>query len=611
LEEGVSILFPSLLLAAAAVAPPSRAPIQLNDNIRAAGRQDGTTLTVSLVASTGVWRPNGSDGTALEVAAFGEEGGNPSIPGPLLRAREGTTVALAVRNALGSDLRVFGLCGRPGPCEPLLIAAGDSRRVEFRLTTPGVYYYWASSSARTLGSRPRGDSQLGGAIVVDPRDGAPRDRVMVISIFQDGPAFGLCNNAGDDAVFAINGASWPHTPRLRYATGETVRWKVVNLSCDQHAMHLHGFHFTIDSRGDGNLDGPVPWDVPRTAVTEVVPPGRTFSLAWTPTRAGNWLFHCHMVVHMAPPAASMHAGHGGAAAAGMAGLVMGIEVTGPPEAAAAAPPSPRRFSLMLREEPNRYGDRKGFRMDLEGVDAPKLDPGPVPGPVIVLRRDEPVEITVSNRMTEPTAIHWHGIEVESYFDGVPGFGGVAGSISPPVGPGESFVARLNPPRAGTFIYHTHWHDESQLAGGMYGALIVLAPGERYDPETDHVVIIGLNGVLTNGEREPFALNGRSSPAPIALRAGSPNRLRLINITANNVALNVFLVGPAEVAQWTLVAKDGAAVPREQATLRPARQQIGVGETYDFEVTAVGPQNLWLEVRRGSGEWVLQAPVHVR
>jgi FtsP/CotA-like multicopper oxidase with cupredoxin domain len=180
-----------------------------------------------------------------------------------------------------------------------------------------------------------------------------------------------------------------------------------------------------------------------------------------------------------------------------------------------------------------------------------------------------------------------------------------------VGPGESFVAKLNPPRAGTFIYHTHWHDESQLAGGMYGALIVLAPGERYDPETDHVVIIGLNGVLTNGEREPFALNGRSSPAPIALRAGAPNRLRLINITANNVALNVFLVGQAEVAQWTLVAKDGAAVPREQATLRPARQQIGVGETYDFEVAAVSPQNLWLEVRRGSGEWVLQAPVHVK
>jgi FtsP/CotA-like multicopper oxidase with cupredoxin domain len=111
-------------------------------------------------------------------------------------------------------------------------------------------------------------------------------------------------------------------------------------------------------------------------------------------------------------------------------------------------------------------------------------------------------------MAEPTAIHWHGIEVESYFDGVPGFGGTRGNISPPVAAGQSFVAKLTPPRAGTFIYHTHWHDERQLAGGLYGPLIVLEPGERYDPQTDHIVVIGLNGVLIEGQREPFALNGQ-------------------------------------------------------------------------------------------------------
>jgi hypothetical protein len=39
--------------------------------------------------------------------------------------------------------------------------------------------------------------------------------------------------------------------------------------------------------------------------------------------------------------------------------------------------------------------------------------------------------------------------------------------------------------------------------------------------------------------------------------------------------------------------------------------VSVGETYDFEITPSQPQNLWLEVRRGSGEWVLQVPVQVR
>jgi len=82
---------------------------------------------------------------------------------------------------------------------------------------------------------------------------------------------------------------------------------------------------------------------------------------------------------------------------------------------------------------------------------------------------------VVNHLQEPTAIHWHGIELDSYSDGVPGFGGTAGSVTPPVAPGGTFTARFTPPRAGTFIYHTHWHNSAQLAGGIYGPLIVLEP----------------------------------------------------------------------------------------------------------------------------------------
>jgi len=41
------------------------------------------------------------------------------------------------------------------------------------------------------------------------------------------------------------------------------------------------------------------------------------------------------------------------------------------------------------------------------------------------------------------------------------------------------------------------------------------------------------------------------------------------------------------------------------------QLIGVGETYDFEMVPQPSQKLWLEVRRGNGEWVLQAPVDAR
>ena len=615
----------SLLMVAAASAQAPR-PAQINDNLRPAGRTEGTVLTLALVADLGTWRPNGAEGPPLTVAAFGEQDGELSIPGPLIRARQGTTVILTLRNALGKELRVFGLCARPGPCDPVAVPPGASREVRFALNTPGTFYYWGSTTVSSITARPRHDTQLNGVIVVDPLTGPTDDRVMVLSMFDDGPAVGPCLTDSKDAVFAINGASWPHTARLTYAAGDSVRWRVVNLTCAQHAMHLHGFHFTVHSAGDAVLDRPLTGDQQRTAVTEAIMPGGTFAMAWTPTRAGNWLFHCHMVPHMAAPAHAMHAAHAsttpsgrtGAVAtaspdpAGMAGLVVGVTVTGPAANAPVEPSGPaKRFSLVLHEEPRRYGAATGYRMDLEGTEAPRLDDGPVPGPVIVVRRGEPTEVTIVNRMSEPTAIHWHGMELESYYDGVPGYGGAGTTIASPIAPGGSFVAKFTPPRAGTFIYHTHWHDETQLAGGLYGAMLVLEPGERYDPATDHIAVIGLNGAVIPGAREPFALNGRATPAPIRMRAGATNRLRLINITSVNVGLTAFLVDPSGIKEWTPVAKDGAALPASQRQPRPARQQVSVGETYDFEITPVGPQNLWLEVRRINGEWVLQAPIQVR
>jgi manganese oxidase len=600
------------LIAAVIALSAAPASVRPNDNTKPAGRLEGSVLTVRLVAGTGDWHPNGPDGAGIPVAAFGEEGGALSAPGPIIRGIEGTTVVVTLRNTLTSELRVRGLCAGARPCEPVVVPAGASREARFALAAPGTYYYWASSAAPTISSRPRPETQLGGAIVVDPRGGAAADRILIISALADPQPAGPCGAAaGPGAVFAINGASWPHTTRFHYQQDQLVRWRVINLSCDQHAMHLHGFHFTVKAIGDGLIDRALADAEQKTVVTEMMPPGRTFSMAWRPTRAGNWLFHCHMVAHMAAPAETVHAGHTGGHA-GMAGLVVGVEVSGaafpraiPPVAAA------RRLSLVLTEEANRYGDRNGFRAEIEGVEAPRLDAGPVPGPVMILHRGEPAEITVVNRMKEPTAIHWHGMEIDSYFDGVPGFGGSSGRVAPPIEPGTSFTVRITPARAGTFIYHTHWHDEAQLAGGLYGALLVLEPGERFDPKTDHVVILGLNGVLRSGEREPFALNGRASPAPIVMQAGVPNRLRLINITPDNVALTAFLIDQFEVVQWKLLAKDGAAVGSAQRESRLARQPVAVGETYDFEVDTSRPRNLWLEVRRGNGEWVLQAPVQIR
>ncbi|MCC8940784.1 multicopper oxidase domain-containing protein [Bradyrhizobium sp. Arg68] len=600
----------SMLWLVSMAAATTASTIFPNDNARPSGRLDGSVLTVRLFAGIGSAQPAGPRSVPIEVAAFGEEGGNLSAPGPLVRVREGTTIVITLRNTLGSALTVHGLCARPGPCDPVSVASGASQEIRFELNAPGTYFYWAATSSRPLRARAAHDTQLGGAIVVDPREGSPVDRVFVISTFGGTPPPPKVR-ASESDVFAINGLSWPHTEQLHYKIGDRVRWRIINLSFTSHPMHLHGFYFVVEATGDISTAQPLAPDQQRMGVTEYVNVGRTFVMSWTPETPGKWLFHCHMTPHMSGPEHTAHYGHGGNdSAAGMAGLVLGIHVTGDWKAEPSDGRVPRKFSMVMREEPNRYGKQNGYRVDLEGVDAPRINPGPVPGPVLVLTRGEPVEITLVNRMSEPTAIHWHGIELENYYDGVPGWGKRPGAITPAIDPGQSFVAKFTPPRAGTFIYHTHWHKDLQLTGGLYGALIVVEPGERYDPETDHIFIISLDGIVKETEPEPIVLNGSTTPEPVVMRAGVPNRLRLINITAYDSALSASLFNRFDQTTWKPVAKDGATLPPQQTAVRPAHQLVSVGETYDFEVQPSLEQTLWLEVRRATGKWVTQAPIRI-
>ncbi len=590
--------------------------IATHDNLKPAGRIENGELRVSLWAGVGRWSPYGAAGTAFDLAAIGEEGGPLSIPSPLIRVPQGTVIYASLRNTLSMPLRVSGFCDRPGPCEPLVIAPGTSRSERFTLASAGTFHYWAGAANSRLGNRDGDDSQLGGAIISDAPGADAGDRVFVLGR-RAGEA-----GAQRAPLTVINGRSWPHTERLSYATGDTARWRVINLTNIAHAMHLHGFYFRVDSVGNGAVDTSYAEAARRLAVTEQVPSGNTMTLTWVPERPGNWLFHCHMLVHMMareslrPGLAPEHGSHGAAVphdAAGMAGLVLGVQVTGRDRTAAAAS-APRRPLQMVIEHDARHGTAPSYKVGLSSAGQParRLNDGGAPGPVMVLTRGEPVSVDVANRLREPTAIHWHGIELESYDDGVPGFGGTAGSVTPPIAPGSTFTARFTPSRAGTFIYHTHWHDPGQLAGGIYGAIVVLEPGETYQPERDHLIVIGLDGAYPEDplRDEPFAVNGERTPRALDLKAGVVNRLRFINITADSVALTVQLASRFDPVQWTLIAKDGAATPAAQRTARQSRQLVSVGETYDFELTP--PQGpLWLEVRRGNGEQLLQWAVRVR
>jgi FtsP/CotA-like multicopper oxidase with cupredoxin domain len=225
----------------------------------------------------------------------------------------------------------------------------------------------------------------------------------------------------------------------------------------------------------------------------------------------------------------------------------------------------------------------------------------------VLTRGDPVAIRVVNKLNEPTAIHWHGIELESYFDGVPGWGGDERQTTPMVLPGESFEARFTPPRAGTFIYHTHMKDLAQLSSGLYGPIIVLPPGEKFNSETDKIFVASRNGIRDDGQ---LLLNGISQPPAVEWKAGTDYRLRIINI-GNNNTMKVTVTRDGKPVEWQHIAKDGADLPAGQAVTTPADLTFFPGETYDFRLRPDAGADLQFSVELALLKEKVTQTIHVK
>lgn len=627
----VVFALPAALLASGFVASGSDAPgVLANDNRRSAGEMRDGTLHLALRAGLGLWRPQGENGPALEVEAFGEVSGPLQVPAPLIRVREGTAIVATIRNDLPTLVEVHGLCARGGsPCPVLQVPSSETREVRFPSGSPGGYYYWATTTGMPLRFRGSSDAQLSGAFVVDAPDSTlAADRVLVITewtsltrsqltelVSQSDPSAAFLR-LRPQVLFTVNGRAWPHTERLMYDVGEQVHWRVVNLSTEAHPMHLHGFYFDVEREGDEMRDLAIAPNRRMHEVTHLMPPGATMSMAWTPERVGRWLLHCHTMLHVSPTLnvdgstrRRVDQDHNEHLGGGMIGLVVGIEVRGPDEySKRAAAPKARHLTLVMQQEPHRYGEAPAFGFRLaEGSNAQAAGPVPVPGPVLVLKRGEPVAITLVNRLPEATSIHWHGMELESLYDGVHGWSGSGSQATPSIEPGATFVVRFTPPRAGTFIYHTHLHDNRQLTSGLYGAMLVLEPEEAFDETVDHIFVLGKGGPAQDA---PTVINGESAPQT-AWKAGVRHRVRLINITPNDI-LNVSLRRASEPITWRALAKDGAVLPLERSVKGPAVQIVAVGETYEFECEVPpGRGSLWLEARGTGGKWHAQGQIVVK
>src|SRR5712671_7663531 len=108
--------------------------------------------------------------------------------------------------------------------------------------------------------------------------------------------------------------------------------------------------------------------------------------------------------------------------------------------------------------------------------------GRLPAPLLRWREGDAITLRVSNRLSNPSSIHWHGMILPADMDGVPGlsFNGI--------GPGETYVYRFRVNQSGTYWYHSHSRFQEQT--GLYGP-IVIEPrrGERHRADREHVVLL--------------------------------------------------------------------------------------------------------------------------
>ena len=138
---------------------------------------------------------------------------------------------------------------------------------------------------------------------------------------------------------------------------------------------------------------------------------------------------------------------------------------------------------------------------------------------------------------------------------------------------------------------------------------MLDSGETYDPAREVIRIIG-GRERGEGAHAFLLLNGERTPAPPALVAGRPYRVRLISITESNTADVALLGGEAADSappQWRPVAKDADPLTGTATTATATRVGTRVGETFDFELVVEAGVH-WLEVRDGGDLMVRQRVV---
>jgi FtsP/CotA-like multicopper oxidase with cupredoxin domain len=220
----------------------------------------------------------------------------------------------------------------------------------------------------------------------------------------------------------------------------------------------------------------------------------------------------------------------------------------------------------------------GMRANLWGYN------GQSPGPTIEVVEGDRVRMFVTNRLPENTSIHWHGQRLPNGMDGIPGLN------QPPIEPGKTFVYEFVARRSGTFMYHPHGDEATQMAMGMMG-FWVTHPKNADFMRVDRDYVFLLNAydidpgtftpkVSTMLDFNLWTFNSRAYPgtSPMVAKLGERVRVRVGNLTMTNHPIHL------HGHEFEVVGTDGGWTP--PASRWPeVTVDVAVGQMRAIEFTA--------------------------
>ena len=217
--------------------------------------------------------------------------------------------------------------------------------------------------------------------------------------------------------------------------------------------------------------------------------------------------------------------------------------------------------------------------------------GQTPGPTIEAMEGDRVRFIVTNKLPEPTSVHWHGGIVPNGMDGV------SGLTQKAIAPGETVKYEFTLQQHGTLMYHPHYDEMVQMALGMMGFFIVHPRQPAVRVDRDYALFL-MEWAIAPGTYTPnpnvmtdfniFTFNSRAWPGiePVVAKVGERVRIRLANLSMDNHPIHI------HGHHFFVTGTDAGIVP-ESARFPENTVDVPVGATRDLEFVADNP-----------GDWAL-------